>query len=130
MQNLDMDVHRRKWALNIQGVKGAAGETEDDTRKTCVDLARDHLGIRDAKPEAFRPVTALSQQPDAAIIIRFRDLMQRNRWLTGARRLKGKDLPISISPDLPPKLRQLKRDILDQRRKLSDADKRNAHVRY
>ena len=32
LQTLDVDVHRRKWSLTIQGVKGSVGEAEMDTR--------------------------------------------------------------------------------------------------
>ena len=38
MQTLDLDVHRRKWGLTIQGLKGPSEEKESDTREACVRL--------------------------------------------------------------------------------------------
>ena len=32
MQTLDLDLHRRKWSLTINGIKGASGEDDVDTR--------------------------------------------------------------------------------------------------
>ena len=40
LQTLDIDIHRRKWSLTIQGLKGAADEDEYTTRQTCVRLAK------------------------------------------------------------------------------------------
>ena len=53
LEILDLDVHRRVWSLTIEGIKGAAGEEDNNTRKACVDLARDHLGIAHASVKYF-----------------------------------------------------------------------------
>ena len=45
MQTLDLHVHRRKWTLMIQGLKGPADDDEDETRAACVALARDCLQV-------------------------------------------------------------------------------------
>ena len=127
---LDMDVHRRKWTLNIQGVKGQAGEEEDITRQSCVKLARDQLGVNDALPTDFAACHRLRQQDDASILVRYVDLNKRNQWLSSAKNLKGKDTNISISPDLPPVLRPLKRELLNKRKTLPPQQKSRAHLRY
>ena len=36
LQTLDLDVHRRKWSLTVQGLKGEENEDEDKTRDICV----------------------------------------------------------------------------------------------
>ena len=71
LQTLDIDVHRRKWSLAIHGVKGKAGETEADTRSSCVALARQHLGVANATEADFSACHRLNQREDAGIIIRF-----------------------------------------------------------
>ena len=40
MHQLDQEVHRRKWAITIQGLPGEAREDEGDTRKACIALAK------------------------------------------------------------------------------------------
>ena len=106
MQTLDIDVHRRKWALTLQGLKGAAKEDEVDTRAACVQLARDTLEIENASVCDFAACHRLPQKADAGIIVRFNDLSKRNMWLANAKNLKGRANHISISPDVPPVLRQ------------------------
>lgn len=78
----------------------------------------------------FAACHRLKQERDAGIIARFVDLQQRNRWLQGARKLKGKNLNISISPDLPPVLLPLKKELLTKRSTLAPEAKARAHVRH
>ena len=40
LQTLDIDVHRRKWSLTVQGLKGDPDEDDADTRRACVRLRR------------------------------------------------------------------------------------------
>ena len=130
MQQLDQEVHRRKWAITIQGLPGEAREDESDTRNACIALAKDHLGINDANERDFAACHRLQQDKDAGIIARFVDLQKRDQWLLGARRLKNSDLRVSLSPDLPPVLRPLKKELLEKRRELPPEVKSRAHVRY
>ena len=109
MQTLDLDMHRRKWSLTINGTKRASGEDDVDTRNACVQLARDHLGIPDADPNDLAACHRLARKEDAGIILKFRDLSRRNEWLFGAKHLKGHSDAISISPDVPPVLRAVKK---------------------
>ena len=130
MQTLDIDVHRRKWALTLQGLKGAAKEDEVDTRAACVKLARDTLEIENASVWDFAACHRLSQKADAGIIVRFNDLSKRNMWLANAKNLRGRANHISISPDVPPVLRPMKKDLLQKRKDLPPEDKRRSYIRY
>ena len=127
MQTLNLDMHRRKWSLTINGIKGASSEDDVDTRNACLQLARDHLGIPDADPN---DLAACLMPLDAGIILRFRDLSRRNEWLFGAKNLKGHSDAISISPEVPPVLRAVKKDLRQKRKALSPDDKKTAHIRY
>ena len=130
LQTLDIDVHRRKWSLTVQGLKGDPDEDDVDTRRACVRLARQHLDIEDAAEADFAACHRLSGKKDAGIILRFRDLSQRNKWLLGARKLKHLQDNISICPDLPPVLRPLKTELLQKRKSLPQEKKNNSHVKY
>ena len=130
MRQLDQDVHRSKRSLTIQGLPGDAKEDEGDTRRACVDFAEAHLGVPVASERDFAACHRLNQRSDAGIIARFTDLQQRDRWLLGARGLKNSDLRVSISPDLPPVVRLLKKELLEKRRTLPPEVKSKAHIRY
>ena len=110
MQTMDIDVHRRKWSLTIHGLKGPAQEDDTDTREACVKLAWEQLGI-DASLSDFAACHHLSRSVDAGIIMRFRDLGMRNQWLDNAKKLKDYPETISIGPDLPPVLREIKTEL-------------------
>ena len=128
---LDIDVHRRKWSLSIQGLKGAADEDEDVTRTKCVELATAQLKVENASVNDFSACHWLKTEADAAIIVRFKDLKMRNSWLSNAKNLKNTDFKdVSISPDLPPIIRCLKSELLDKRRLMNREDKANASLRY
>ena len=130
MYVLDMDNHSRKWSLIIQGIQGPAAEPEANTRSKCLELAK-KIGIsyNSAANLHLAACHRLSQSENAGIIIRFTDLRDRDLWLTKARNLRPKD-KISISPDLPPKLRQLKTEVLNTRKSLSSDDKKRSKVRH
>ena len=129
LQTLDIDIHRRKWSLTIQGLKGAADEDEDTTRQACVRLAKEHLKITDASVFDFSSCHRLANKENTGIIIRFKDLQQRNTWLQNAKFLKNHANNISIAPDLPPVLRPLKKESLEKRKNLSVSEKKGAIIR-
>ena len=112
LQTLDLDVHRRKSTLTIQGLNGDADEHEDDTRDACIDLAKTHLDVKDAKASDLAACHRLGKKAGSGIIVRFRDLRQRNQWLMGAKNLRNHTDNISLSSDLPPVLRPLKTELL------------------
>lgn len=130
MRQLDLDVHQRKWSLVIDGIDGVAKETEANTRKACLDMAKDKLGIAKASETRISACHRLSPDANSAIYIRFSDLQQRNNWLSHGKNLAGKETNISISPDLPPILRKLKKDLLQQRKDLDKEDRKHSSVRY
>ena len=114
LQTLDMDVHRRKWSLTMQGVKGSVGEA----------------GAANATETDFSACHRFSQKQNAGIIVRFKDLNQRNLWLEGAKNLKSHTDKISISPDMPPVLRCLKTELLQKRKNLPVEQKRRSYVKH
>ena len=78
-QTLDIDIHRRKWSLTINGLKGKPSEDEVDTRNACVRLACDHLGIPDADASDLAACHRLANKEYGGIILRFCDLSARNK---------------------------------------------------
>ena len=86
---LNKDVHDCKWALVISGIKGSAGESVCDTKQSCIKFAKEHLKVVDAETTQMATCHRLNQQADAAICIYFVELDQRNKWLMGARNIKG-----------------------------------------
>ena len=127
---LDQDVHRRKWSLIIHGIKDAEREDELTTRQKCIALAAETLRVPNAVNTQLSACHRLSKKANAGIILRFVDLSQRNIWLTNARNLKNSKEHISISPDLPPLIRPLKMDLLQQRKELPPDVRVKSHVQY
>ena len=129
-KQLEVDVHRRKWNLVIHGIDGGAGEDEAVTRQTCKDFAKTVFKVDDAEATLFSACHRLSQKPNAGIIIRFVDLAQRDRWLSGTKNLKNYSKKVSISPDLPPILRPLKDELMQRRAQLPVQQKQKSRVRF
>ena len=131
-QTLQIDVHRRKWNIVIHGIEGPAGELECATRAKCIQFAKEVLKVEDAATWHLATCHRLSQKPNAGIILRFVDLAQRDRWLTGTKHLRGHTRKISISPDLPPPpiLCPLKNTLMLTRSKLAPDVKSKSRVRY
>ena len=130
MQTLDIDMHRRKWNVLIQGINGVEDENEDVTRTKCASFARDTLELADASPSDFAACHRLKREKDAGIIVRFVDLNKRDKWLRSAKKLKGHEDKISISADIPPVLRPLRKELLLRRKRLDPESKKKAGVRY
>ena len=49
LQNVDLNVHRRKFSLVVQGIPGPASEDSADTRKAVISMAKTQMGVADAK---------------------------------------------------------------------------------
>ena len=130
MENLELHVHRRKWNLIIHGVSGEAGEDPSTTRREILAFAENKLKVKKAAP--MMACHRLSQTKDAGIIVRFVDLADRDAWLAGTKHLRStaNGAKYSISPDLPPKLRPLKDEIMKKRKELEPSRKKQATVRY
>ena len=130
IQTLDIDVHRRKWNLVIHGIKGNAAEPESVTRGKCVKFAKDDLQIPDAEQHRYAACHRLRRSPDAAIIIRFSDLKDRNQWLGHAKNLQQNNPSVSLSVDMPPILRPLKTELLNIRKNLQPQVKKETKVKH
>ena len=130
LNNLDLDTHRRKWTLILNGIQGEAGEQEKDTRTKVRDFASKQLKVAGVDHHGFAACHRLAQTQNAGIIVRFLDLAHRNSWLSNAKNMKNSSSKVSLSPDLHPCLRPLKSDILKARRNLPPEQKRVAQIRY
>ena len=117
MNVLDIDTHRRKWSLVINGLKGEQNESDVITQNKV-------LKVDNAKNHNFSACHRLSQRPDSGIIIKFLDLSDRNAWLMNAKNLKGADQNVSLLPDLHPCLRKPQNNILQIRKDLTTEEKR------
>ena len=114
----------------MQGLRGDAKRDEGDTWRACIEFAKAHLGLTDASKRDFAVCHRLNQCNDAGIIAQFSDLQQRDRWIIGVPGLKNSDKRISISPDLPPFVRPLKKELFEKQRALRLEVTANAHIRY
>lgn len=130
MHMIDIDNHSRKWSLIINGMKGEAHENQKDTRKACLDLARDHLGIRDAHKTPVAACHRLKQSQDAPVIIRFSNLDDRDDWIRQAKHLRNHPDNVSISPDIAPALRPIKNNLMNKRRLLPNDLKMKSVIKY
>ena len=129
-QSLALEVHRRKWNLILHGVEGPAGESEAATRKACLKFASEALKLKDCEKTQFAACHRLSRKKDAGIIIRFLDLAERDRWLSGTVHLKNYASKVSLSPDLPPVVRPMKDELMLIRSKLDAETKKKAKVKH
>ena len=130
-QTLQLDVHSRKWNLVLHGLKGEAGEQESGTRAKCVEFARDVLRVPGASNAHISACHRLSRKEDAGIIVRFCDLAERDRWISGTKHLKNYTAArISLCPDLPPVVRPLKDTLMMKRRDLPPEEKARSRVNY
>ena len=127
---VDMELHRRKWGLIVQGVKGPPNEEENATRKSMIEFATNCLQIENASNLQFVACHRLSNKADAATLIIFVDLADRNRWLNHANNLKNQKRKFSVNPDLSPLIRDLKGELLKMKQELSAAEKAKASNRY
>ena len=78
----------------------------------------------------FAACHRLAQKGNAGVIIRFRDLAQRNLWLSNPKNVRTLKDPISISPNIPPVLRPLKTELVHKRKALPATTKKGARVKY
>jgi hypothetical protein len=130
MKILDIDMHRRKWSVIISGLPGQANEKEVDTRLAAQNFAIHKLKITDADSHMMGACHRLSKEENAPILARFLDLDNRNKWLSSAKNLKGSGTRISISPDMCPALRPLKKNIMQQRKALKQDGHEQIKVKY
>ena len=93
-------------------------------------MAKEYLDIPDASVGDFAACHRLTNRSGAAIIARFVDLDVRNLWLSRAKKLARYPGRVSISPDLPPILRDVKQELLRKRANLDQEKKRQSYVKH
>ena len=128
LSHLDQATHKRKWSVIISGLKGDKGEAEGDTRNAVIELGRKKLEVNDARSTDFTACHRLKQDANAPIIARFADLSKRDLWMANAKRLKNTN--ISISVDIPPCLRQVKKNLIETKKTFSPEVKRRSYIRH
>ena len=127
---LKIDAHRRKWNVVVHGLEGPSKESEAETRKTCLEFAKNVLKVEDAEKTRMSACHRLSNKKDAGIIIRFTDLAQKDTWLAGTQHLKGTDVKVTLTPDLPPVIRPLKDQLMLLRSKMPQSVKTKTRLRH
>ena len=130
MNVLDMDTHRRKWSIIINGLEGEEKESEIKTCKMVRDFAKNCLKVKNVDNHKFAACHRLGSGADSGIIVKFVDLTERNEWLFNAKNLKGSQKKVSLSPDLHPCLRKLKNSVLLMRKSLENEEKKGSQVRF
>ena len=133
LQNISLNMHARKWNVLIQGVDGEKDEESDATRKAVIKMAKENLKLKDTKDTPLNEgqlaaCHRLQSSAGSAIIARFVDLKQRDRWLAKAKNLKGSN--ISMSVDVPPCLRNAKKELMKFRKDLSPDEKKKSFIKY
>ena len=128
MSHIDLNMHRRKWGVLISGLEGKSGESEKDTRASVVDLGKKTLKLNDTVTTDFVACHRLKQEANAPIIARFSDLSTRDAWMAKTKNLKNTN--ISISVDVPPCLRKVKKELVDIKKTLNDESRRRSYIRH
>ena len=130
LQCLDLHAHHRKFALVIQGVKGTQYETPDKTREAVINLAKSDLKV-DARKQDFAACHRNGPDANSTIHARFVDLSTRDQFLANAKRLaNSKTKGISISVDVPPCLRKVKKELVELRKALPSERKKRSFIKH
>lgn len=130
LQCLDLHAHHRKFALVIQGVKGDPNESPEKTRKAVIDLAKTDLKVN-AKEQDFAACHRNGPDASSSIHARFVDLSTRDRFLANAKKLaNSRHKGISISVDVPPCLRKVKKELVELRKALPLERKKRSYVKH
>ena len=91
-------------------------------------MAKQHLKITDASVFDFSSCHRLANKENAGLLIRFKDLQQRNNWLQNSKFLRNHTDKINVAPDLPQVLRPLKKELLEKRKNISASEKKKEQL--
>ena len=127
LRDLELETHRRKWNLILHGLDGEEGEAQHKTRESVMKFAKEKLKLQDTNIH-LAACHRLSRKKNAGIIVRFCDLSQRDLWMSSTKNLHGTN--ISLSPDLPPKVRSIKNAVMLHRKSLDQDARKKSKVRY
>ena len=116
-RQIRQDVHGRKWALTIYGLPGPEGESEEETAARLADWGTTKLLRPNISPNImFKACHRLNHAAaDAPIYAMFHNLWERNGWLKAASTHLKQEDRISIVPDVPEALRDMRANLLDRR---------------
>ena len=125
-------MHRRKFTLVAQGIKGIAKESAEQTRIKFISSVKSAMGI-DLSPSDFAACHRLDNlKPNSGIHARFVDLSKRDLLLSNAKKLSKlpqKDM-FSLSVDVPPCLRKVRKELADIRKGLPPASKKRSYIKH
>ena len=127
LKDLELETHGRKWNLLLYGIEGDEGEAQHKTRESVMKFAQEKLKLNITNIH-LAACHRLSRKRNAGIIIRFCDLSMRDLWMASTKHLQGTNY--SLSPDLPPKVRQMKNAVMLHRKSLDPEARRKSKVRY
>ena len=132
LTHLNSEVNRRKYTLVVHGIKGQRKEEASVTRKKLIDSAKTLLGVSAAESDFAACHRLNFNEPDTGIHARFVDLSKRDIWLSNTKKLSKipKNKSISISIDVPPCLRKVKKELTDLRKTLPPEAKRRSYVKH
>ena len=116
----------------MQGIKGKAKEPAHETRSLLASTVKNALGI-EVSPSDFAACHRLdNSKPNSGIHARFVDLSKRDLWLANAKKLSK--LPqkdqFSMSVDVPPCLRKVRKELADIRKNLPPATKKQSYIKH
>lgn len=128
---IDNEVYQRKWCLVLTGLPGELNESQQSTRDAVLQLGDTILKVKAPVLSACHRLS--NKVKNAAIIIRFVDLLDRDLWQSNAGKLKHyrpNGSTVGLSPNLPPVLSQIRKSIFTKRAKLNLKDKGDSKVKY
>ena len=132
INDLDTNMHRRKFTLVVQGVKGKKGESAEETRTKLINTVKSTMGITAVESDFSACHRLDNSRDNSGIHARFVDLSKRDLWLSNARKLAKipKKDSISLSVDVPPCLRKVRKELADIRKDLPPPEKKASYIRH
>ncbi|CAG2208986.1 unnamed protein product [Mytilus edulis] len=135
-ERLKLEVWGRKWNLVIRGIEGKVGESPKVTENIVrIWLHNDKKGLGFTAPQVkgmlFTAVHRLPNGPEKKrnIILRLSNLIDRDDILSAATKLP-RGCGYSVVPDLPPSLAARRGELLAERSKMSNEEKRKFRLVY
>ena len=132
-ERLKLDVWGRKWNHVIRGIEGDAREPGRKTLEKVTSFFRETLKVpkKILDNMNFAACHRLPGGPDKKknIIVRFVNLLDRDDVMSLAMKLPTGS-GYSISPDLPPKIAEVRHHLLKKRSEMSPEDKKQCQIVY
>ena len=132
-ERLRLEVWGRKWNLIIKGVEGDTKEQPRTTERCVRAVLQDvlHIDSEHVQSILFQAAHRLpgGKQGKKNIIIRLNSLIDRDEILVAARKLPH-GTGVSIFPDLPPEISDLRSKLLQERFALPPGERKKSKLIY